>query len=131
LGPTVKHTIAFHRIYKYQIDEDKSFSTLVLGYDVEVPGGWVKLSKDGTISFRKGYSYDGPSGPTKDTPNSMAPSLVHDGLYQLIKEGLLPTKRNRKLSDKTFLKMLKDNGMSRFRRTLWYLGVRDAGWLFV
>jgi hypothetical protein len=126
----MKHTVALHRVYKYIIDEDCSYPTLVKGYDAEVEGGWVRLEKDGTIHFKSGYSYDGPSGPTKDTKNSMAPALVHDGLYQLTGEDRIPVRRNRKLADKTFRKMLKENGMGWFRRGLWYSGVRVAGWLF-
>jgi hypothetical protein len=35
----------------------------------------------------KGYAWNGPSGPTLDTRNFMRGSLVHDALYQLMREG--------------------------------------------
>ena len=34
----------------------------------------------------KDYAWDGPSGPTIDTSNSMRASLVHDVLYQAMRE---------------------------------------------
>lgn len=127
----MKHTIAHHRIYKYRIDESKSFSTLVVGQYAAVKGDWVVLREDGMLSFKKGYAYDGPSGPTKDTPDSMAPSLVHDGLYQLMGDSLISVRKNRLLADKTFRNMLKENKMSWFKRQVWYLAVRGLGWLFL
>jgi hypothetical protein len=129
----VKHQIKFHRIYKYQLDEDCTFPTLVHGYEAEVLGGWVRLEKDGTLHLKGGYSCDGPSGPTQDSPDSMAPAFVHDGLYQLLLDDLFPESKRgqiRKLADKTFRNMLKENEMGWARRTMWYLAVRSAGWMF-
>ena len=127
----MKHTIEYRESYRYVCEEDKSFQTRVKGYSVEVEDGWVRLDEDGVIHIKAGYSWNGPSGPTRDTANTMAPSLVHDGLYQIFKEALIPAKNNRKLSDLTFLDMLKDNGMSWLRRRLWYRGVRWFGWASV
>ena len=44
------------------------------------------------------YAWDGPSGPTFDTPTNMRASLFHDALCQLIGEGLLD-KKYRKYAD--------------------------------
>lgn len=77
------------------------------------------------IHFESGYRWDGPSGPTIDTRNAMLASLVHDGLYQAIREGWLDqAKKVRKRADKEFRRILKKEGMIFWRRWLWYWGVR-------
>ena len=75
------------------------------------------------IHFETGYQWDGPSGPTIDTCNAMRASLVHDGLYQAIREGWLE-QRARKRADREFHRILKKDGMIFWRRWLWYWGVR-------
>ena len=81
------------------------------------------------IIVRAGYAWDGASGPTVDTDNSMTASLIHDVLYQAIREGLLPT-NIRRHADREFRRLLKRDGMSFLRRWLWWLGVRLFGGKF-
>ena len=74
------------------------------------------------------YSWDGPSGPTIDTRNSLRASLVHDVLYQAMREkGIKFSYSSRKWADKIFLKILKEDGMGIIRRRLWYFAVRLCG----
>ncbi len=87
-------------------------------------------SKDGLLIIKKNYRWDGPSGPTIHTKNFMRPSLVHDALYQLIRDGYLDIDK-RKTVDKIFLRHLKEDGMGVVRRTLVYLAVRAFGKPFV
>ena len=82
----------------------------------------VWINKHGTLAINKGYSWDGPSGPTIDTEDSLRASLVHDALYQLIREGRLPLKA-RRWADKEFRRILKEDGMNLFRRWIWYFAV--------
>lgn len=53
---------------------------------------------DGYLMARPHYAWDGPSGPTFDTPTNMRPSLFHDIQCQAIEEGLLD-KKYRKYAD--------------------------------
>ena len=48
-----------------------------------VCGGYATISA-GHIIVRKGYCWDGPSGPTLDTEDAMRASMFHDVLYQSI-----------------------------------------------
>ena len=74
----------------------------------------------------KYYAWDGPSGPTIDTSNSMRASLVHDVLYQAIREeGFARKFRGR--ADLEFLRILKSDGMSFPRRWIWWSAVRLFG----
>ena len=44
------------------------------------------LSKTGFLEIEPNYAWDGTSGPVKDTSANMFASLVHDALYQLMRE---------------------------------------------
>jgi hypothetical protein len=67
--------------------------------------------------LQKGYAFDGPSGPTFDTPSFMRGAGVHDGLYQLIRLGLLPAEAKRWADDELYY-ACKADGMWGFRA--WY-----------
>jgi len=120
--------------YKYTLLHDWSYPTgITYDRDVEVGGGWVRLTRDGTMHLRKHYHWDGPSGPAIDTQNFMRGSLVHDGFYQMLRAGILGTpgdaqwKRYRKASDKLLREMCKKDGMSFFRRAWVYRALRWFG----
>lgn len=124
-------TIHYHRLYKYCLDEMYSCQTRVVGCYAQIPPGapeapWIELSPTGVIRIRDGYSWDGPSGPARDTKNFMRASLVHDALYQLIEERQL-SKKNRKNADKTMRDLCKEDGMGAPRRFWTYWGVRLFG----
>jgi hypothetical protein len=78
------------------------------------------------LYIRDGYAWDGASGPTLDTRNSMRASLVHDSLWQLIAAGELG-EGYRASADKEFHSILKEDGMDRFRAKLWYWAVSKLG----
>ena len=112
--------------YKYQLMELYKHATSLQGHDVATSDDWVVLKQDGTLTLKKGYSWDGPSGPTIDTKNFMRGSLVHDGLYQLIREQLIPAKE-RKPADEILRKICRQDGMSAIRAWWVYHGVRIGG----
>ena len=79
--------------YKYQTLEEVVYWTrwrLPRMQSVATEKGWVHLTGDGRLTIQRGYCWDGASGPTFDTPSTMRASLVHDALYQLLREGKLP-----------------------------------------
>ena len=75
--------------YKYQLAEDETTKTGITPAS-KIEAQWITLDVDGTLMVREGYAWDGASGPTLDTKNTMRGSLIHDALYQLIREGFLP-----------------------------------------
>lgn len=76
----------------------------------------------------EGYAWDGASGPAFNTKNSRRATLVHDVLYQSMREGgLRLTKDSRKWADREFLHILKEDGMFWLRRWIWYGVVRAVG----
>ena len=114
--------IAYKGGYKYQLQEDYKGPTLVFP-EVLLSHDFISLTPDGTITIKAGYAWDGPSGPTVDTRNFMRGALVHDALYQLIREEFLH-KSSRLMADKTLFWYCRNDGMSRIRRTYIYYGVR-------
>ena len=68
-------------------------------------GDFVQIIEGNRLYIKCGYAWDGPSGPTIDTPSTIRASLVHDALYQLMKEGLLNIKY-RKYADDLFKEIL-------------------------
>lgn len=127
----------FHKLYPYQLDRAVHAQTEVRGQYGLVPcrkdppsAPWVQLTSDGSIVLRVDYSWDGATGPVFNTPDIMMASLVHDGLYQLMRERKIPTDC-RADADKTFRKLCRANGMGRFRAWYCWLAVRMFGWMFV
>jgi hypothetical protein len=106
--------------YKYQLYEDETFITGI--YGKEVYSEYISLFANGALVCRKGYAWDGASGPTWDTPSSMRASLIHDAGYQLMREGLLPLDYKVVFDGLFYLKLL-DDGMSRVRAYIWYKAV--------
>lgn len=85
----------------------------------------VRISvKDGSVSVSRGYAWDGITGGF-NTEKTMEASLVHDILYQSIRNGF-PI--GRKKSDTVFREILKKNGF--FLRSIYYGVVRVVGWSF-
>ena len=115
------------RRYKYQLLEPYSHRTNIPNPGIESADGWVTLLCDTTLLVKKGYVWDGPSGPTIDTKNFMRGSLVHDALYQLMREGKLDPTLRRKQADLLLYNICVEAGMSRARAGYVYRSLRIFG----
>jgi hypothetical protein len=88
---------------------------------------FIRIDAVGTLTVRMGYSWDRASGPTNDHPyeHTVPPSLAHDALCQLHRQGKLDYALDARLeADKYFHKLLRDCGMGKARAWVWYQGVR-------
>jgi hypothetical protein len=112
----LKESIAYKSGFKYQLNETYVIKTGILGYDIS--SRYLRLVADGWLTIYSGYCWDGPSGPTIDTKNFMRGSLVHDALYQLIREGKLH-ECCRDIADDLLKTVCLQDGMSRIRA--WYV----------
>ena len=110
--------------YKYQLIEPYILKTGIRGYTAETL--YLKIGDNGVFEIKKGYAWDGPSGPTFDTINFMRGSLVHDALYQLIRLEKLPYSY-KKYADLLLLKICLEDGMSNFRANYVYQSVKVFG----
>jgi len=105
------------RTYKFQLMDD-----YVITIDIEpeqnIETVFINLNSNGELTVKKRYAWDGPSGPTFDTKNFLHGSLVHDALYQLLRENhLTPEKRD--YADQLLKKHCLEDGMSKIRA--WYV----------
>ena len=78
------------------------------------------------IYIKTGYAWDGVSGPTIDTDNTFVAGIVHDALYQAMREKLLPASAKDE-ADKIFRRILREKGMSWVRSEYFYLAVKWFG----
>lgn len=111
--------------YKYQLAHD--FAILLgapfRGYDRK--SEFIVLAENSVLGIRAGYAWDGASGMTVDTPSTFAASLVHDALYQLLREKRLPP-HLREAADQVLYDLLVARGMWAWRAKLWHRAVRKA-----
>lgn len=89
-------------------------------------GHVLALLHDGIMKILKGYAWDGASFIAIDTKDFMFPSLVHDILYQMMRDKKINSGL-RKESDKLLRKHCRDCGMGRFRAWYVYEAVRIGG----
>src|SRR3990167_8808836 len=78
----------YRKGYKYQVAEDFLIQTPFYPKEAIVTR-FIVLNINGLMLIREAYAWDGASGPTLDTDDTMTPSLVHDAFYQLLREQLL------------------------------------------
>lgn len=114
--------------YKYQLAEDYSVKTPITGHVVDKE--YYALDLDGTLTVKRGYAWDGASGPTFDTKSAMRPSLCHDAFCQMLNRKQIPFDRTvqRAVHD-FFYQQLIEDGMWSWRAWYWRKAVisADAG----
>ncbi len=108
--------------YKYQLLERWSVQTPIINAAARIEG-FIDLSQDGLLTIHEGYAWDGASGPTWDTKNSMRASLAHDALYQLQRAGKLGQEW-RAVEDQLLHDLCVQDGMWSWRAKAWLWGVR-------
>lgn len=122
---TAKPQIRYRGGYKYQLVEAHKL-TVDVSPDSDVVSDYIDLATSGLLVIKKGYAWDGPSGPTIDSANFMRGSLVHDALYQLIRhEYIKPHWREQ--ADRELQRICREDGMNRLRAWWIYKGVHWFG----
>lgn len=119
-----KHYIKYTDGWKYQLNEDYSCQTGIEGHAAVTP--YITLELDGKITIKAGYAWDGPSGPTIDSKDFMRGSLVHDSLYQLIRDKHIPESL-RDNADVLLRRHCEQDGMWSVRAWWVYKAVRAFG----
>lgn len=104
--------------YKYQLVKDYKINIDIKPTQV-INTKFIHLTISGLLTVKKLYAWDGPSGPTIDTKSFMRGSLVHDVLYQLMREEHIDYREYRDYADKLLQKICQDDSMPKFRA--WYV----------
>jgi hypothetical protein len=114
--------------YKYELAESLAVQTDIFGTRLKLLSGnirYASLYEDGWLIIECGYQWDGMSG-VGDSKQSMRASLVHDVLYQLMREELLDRKY-KDAADKLLQQMLIEDGASKLNAWICYQGVKMFG----
>ena len=109
--------------YKHQLHNDVVF-IIDIYPDEDINTKFIALDTTGLLTIRAGYAWDGASGPTWDNKKCKCGSLVHDALYQLMREAHIDRESYRRKVDKIFHELLRQDGMWVVRARVWYRAVR-------
>ena len=121
-----KGYIRYRGDYKYQLAEGYEIN-ISINPKADIKTEFINLDRSGNLLIKKGYAWDGPSGPVKDTKENLRASLVHDALYQLMRYKNLNTRTHRKAADQIFKELCKKDGVSKFRASVYYKALRKFG----
>ena len=120
-------SIKYIKDMKYCLSSGYTLQTPVTGYNIEDP--WFILNDAGYLYIKPGFCWDGPSGPTLDTKDSLKASMVHDVFCILMRDGRIDYNKWQDTVNGFFMQMCIEDGMPAWRAKLWYMGVEfgDAG----
>ncbi len=117
------------RLYKYELVKSYEIQTELIGFEgIATQQGKtrIRINADGLLMIFEGYRWDGASGIARDTLSFMRASLVHDALYHLLRERVLP-KQKRKYADRLMKRICLEDGMNPFRAITVFTAVRIGG----
>lgn len=119
--------IRYSEGYKYQLEALYACETPVTGTLIE--DDLFTLYESGLLVIRKGFAWDGASGPTFDTKSSMRASLVHDVFCVCMRDGRLSYEKWQDTVNEFFRQQCIEDGMWHWRAGLWHAAVElaDAG----
>lgn len=125
------HGIKYERLKKwhlfsneYVLLADYSVQTDIKGFSIRTE--FIHLTRAGKLTLKKGYRWNGPSGPTVDTKNFMRPSAGHDAWYWLLRRKLVPWwVRDR--ADVQLYEECQEDGMWKIRATYVRKAVHEGG----
>jgi hypothetical protein len=111
--------------YKYQLYSEAKIALPApfCRYDTETP--FISIN-NGYLILKAGYAWDGPSGPTLDSKDFMRGSLIHDAIYQLMREGYIPPEC-KDAADQLLVSICKADGMGKIRCWYVYQAVKRFG----
>ena len=114
--------------YKYELVEDYIHALPDVDPTISGKSRYLTL-ENSTLVIHEGYTWDGCSGPTIDTPNNMRAGMVHDSLYQLMRMGILP-QDYKDMADCFLRDLIIEDGGSTTTANIFYHAVRYIGGMF-
>ena len=117
--------IRYRAGYQYQLAEDYTVRVPIMPPE-DVISHWYALTASGVLLVKKGYAWDGASGPTFDTKSSMRPSLIHDVFCQMMREGQLDYDVWQDRVNQLFKDHCIQDGMNPIRAAIWHAAVEFA-----
>ena len=118
--------IRYRSDYKYQLASGYKIVISIKPKEA-ITTEFIDLDTEGNLLVKNGYAWDGPSGPVKDTPENLRASLIHDALYQLMRNKQLSSRTHRNAADQIFKDVCKEDGVSKYWASIYYAGLRKFG----
>ena len=110
--------------YKYQLARAFDVQTSIIPPTVLV-SEFMVMDRNGLLIVNAGYAWDGATC-FPDMKSIMRGSLIHDALYQLMREGLLPS-HWKDSADEELRRACVHDGMSKWLAQAVYLAVQKFG----
>jgi hypothetical protein len=118
--------IRYRSDYKHQLASPYRIRIPILPNE-DIVTDFIDLDTSGMLTVKNAYAWDGPSGPVVDTRENMRASLVHDALYQLMRNGELSAHSHRRTADELFRDICKKDGVSSIKANVFYRALRKFG----
>lgn len=118
--------IKYLRGVKYWLVDPYETQLVYVAPGVDIETDFIRLSASGRLLLRKGFAWNGASGPTWDDHTNMRGSGVHDALYELMAAGLLGPEW-REPADMELRRIMVEDGMHPDRAEIWFNMVRTFG----
>lgn len=112
--------------YKHQLVEDYHIVTTIKPAE-DITTDFITLDTQGNLTVKKGYAWDGVSGPVRDTDKNLRASLVHDSLYQLMRLRKISRKKYKDKADRLFQKHCREDGTPASLASLYYQALKKLG----
>ena len=106
--------IRYRSGYKYQLAENYSVFTGILHHKIRTD--YITLTPSGWLTIKRGYAWDGATGLPSTPKSLMRASLVHDALYQMIRNGLFD---DRAAADEVFFEIAQEDEFLAAPLALW------------
>jgi len=117
--PILRYKSINHNKYRYQLNGDyRLFCYEELGKEKQIITKYI-TAYHGFINIRHGYCWDGATG-AYNNQSIIRASLIHDAIYQLIREGVIKYHPHKKKGDKLFYDLCIEDGMSKFRALFYF-----------
>jgi len=91
---------------------------------------FVSLTKEGILFISMGYAWDGVSAPLIDIDScrNLRASIVHDALYQLMRNDQeFETRENKKIADRIFRELCIQDGVKKSTAWIYWAAVSFLG----
>lgn len=118
--------IKYRSGYKYQLAKDYHIKISIKPKD-NIDTQFIALDTKGNLIVKSGYAWDGPSGPVIDTDYNLRASLVHDALYQLMRQRKISRKKHKDKADKLFRTLCKEDGVPSAIAQIYYQALKKLG----
>ena len=116
--------IAYYKGVKYWLATPYATQTRIRpGFDIQTQ--WIDLTREGLLTIRAGYAWDGPTDPAPDIKCLMRPSLKHDAFGDLMRQGWLDFEAHYRAVNEDLMEACMEDGCPEFAAAVIFHSVHD------